>query len=572
MIRPFPDSLHFRLELLMVFLLGLSVRVAFIHSEPAIYGGDPLVRIMNADRVVLAYQLPLLQLLIYLVNLISRDPQWIRHLMGTLGALAGAAFYLLSATLLDRPVARLASLFFVFNPFLLVHSIVPYQEILMLLLLCLGLSCLLHPAQSMTSSTHTSAGTIHPWTRGDIRGGQENGGHSNLPLTPSLCKEGDRCIAWASLFLGLACLTRYEAWVITAAAGLYHLKTRFAGRYTLNTLWLFVRTMILFGWAPLFWILLHHGVSPQGTYVLEEPATWARLWRIPYIIAMSMYHVGPIVGCLALPGLLIFWKQSLLKKLGIQTVLAAAALLLLSLVFSAHGVDPDPQRYVTDREAHWFVLFPFWAASLGLTDFQRRLILQVESHRSQQAGASRKRHLAIYYLTLSLAVVWGVAQTNRYIGRLLADQNLKLDYVVAQHLKRNLPHGSKALVFAKPLPPEATQEYLNKVYLQGGPEALEEARHQLAELKSGPLDYCRVVVNSHLGTDRILDGSKAIVQASDAQEFLSQNQVRLAVLFSNYPAQQINGPGLLEHIKRRGRPLVTLQDRGLTASIFEVSL
>ena len=65
--------------------------------------------------------------------------------MSLVGALAGVAFYLFSATLLERRTARIASLFFIFNPFLLVHSIVPYQEILMLLLLCLGLYCMLRP-------------------------------------------------------------------------------------------------------------------------------------------------------------------------------------------------------------------------------------------------------------------------------------------------------------------------------------------------------------------------------------------------------------------------------------------
>src|SRR5262245_31417406 len=105
------------------FLLGLLVRVAFIHLHPSIYGGDSLARIMHADRVLLAYQLPLLQLLIYLVNLVSNDPLFIRYLMSLVGALAGAAFYLLSVVLLDRPAATLATLFFVFNPFLLVHSI-----------------------------------------------------------------------------------------------------------------------------------------------------------------------------------------------------------------------------------------------------------------------------------------------------------------------------------------------------------------------------------------------------------------------------------------------------------------
>ena len=116
------------------------------------------------------------------------------------------------------------------------------------------------------------------------------------------------------------------------------------GRSALNYLRLLAKATVLFGWAPLLWILLHRGVSPQGTYVLEGPATWARLWRIPYVSAMALYHAGPVVGLLAALGLLTFWKASLWRKREIQMVLAAAALLMLSLVFSAHGVEPDPQR------------------------------------------------------------------------------------------------------------------------------------------------------------------------------------------------------------------------------------
>ena len=101
--------------------------------------------------------------------------------MSFIGAFAGVAFFLLSAKLVDRSTARFASLFFVFNPFLLVHSIVPYQEILMLLFLCLGLYCLLQP-----SLPHVPA-----WTRGDFRGVGEVETPRNLPLTPSLCKEGE---------------------------------------------------------------------------------------------------------------------------------------------------------------------------------------------------------------------------------------------------------------------------------------------------------------------------------------------------------------------------------------------
>ena len=98
MTRSRPYSLPFWLELLAIFVLGLLVRIAFIHLHPAIYGGDTLVRIMNADRVLLAYQLPLLQLLIYLINRVSSDPLLIRYLMSLIGALAGVAFFLLSAS------------------------------------------------------------------------------------------------------------------------------------------------------------------------------------------------------------------------------------------------------------------------------------------------------------------------------------------------------------------------------------------------------------------------------------------------------------------------------------------
>jgi len=577
MTRPPANSLPCWFELLAVFLLGLLVRIALIHVHPAIYGGDTVARIMNADRILLAYQLPLLQLLIYLVNLVSGDPLLIRYLMSMIGALSGAAFYLLSDSLLDRPTARLASLFFVFNPFLLVHSIVPYQEILMLLFLCLGLYCMLRNGRSSSLSgralARRSMKSVPPWTRGDFREGHEIEGYSNLPLTPSSSKEEERRfqpnIGWASLFLGLACLTRYEAWVITAAAGFYYARTRMNSRSLLSYSQLIVKTMALFGWAPLLWILLHRGVSPQGTFVLEGPATWSRLWRILYVTTMTLVHAGPIVCVLAILGLWSFRRQSLLKNPGIQMVLSAAVLLMLSLVFSAHGVAPDPQRYVTDREAHWFVLIPFWAAALGLSEFKTRRIVRAEASPSKPEAALTIR-IAIYYLTLFLAVLWGMVQTDRYIKRLLTDQNLNLDYAVAQHLERNLPQGSKALVFAKPLPPSATQEYFDKVYLQGGAEAVNVARRQLAALNSGPLDYSRVVVNTRRGRNQILDASKLILSDSDAERFLSQNHVRLAAIFSNYPAQEVNTHHLLDYVRQRGKPQVTLEERGLQVSILEV--
>jgi len=167
-------------------------------------------------------------------------------------------------------------------------------------------------------------------------------------------------------------------------------------------------------------------------------------------------------------------------------------------------------------------------------------------------------------------VVWGVVQTDRYVKRLISDQNLILDYAVAQHLERNLSDGDKALVFAQPLPPNATRQYFDKVYFQGGAQALHVARQQLAAINSGPLDYSRIVVNTRLGKNQVLDASKLIVNASDAERFLSQNRVRLAVVFSNYPAHEVNPRHLLDFVKHQGKHQATLADRGLQVSIYEV--
>ena len=333
---------------------------------------------------------------------------------------------------------------------------------------------------------------------------------------------------------------------------------------------LLTKTIALFGWAPLLWIVLHRGVSPQGTYVLEGPATWERLLRIPYIVAMALYHAGPIVGCLALLGLLTFWKRSLWAKPGIQMVIVAAALLMVSLVFSAHGVEPNPQRYVTDREAHWFVLFAFWAAALGLSGLKELSVSSATASHSKAPNHWSNLRTLIHSLALVLAVVWGLFQTDRYIKRLLADQNLILDYAVAQHLEQNLSDGDVALVFAQPLPANSAQQYLDKVYSQGGAQALAVARQQLADLNSGPLDYSRIVVNTHVPKGQIVDGSKLTVNASDIPSFVLQKHVRLAAVFSNYPAQEINTKHLLDYLKQRSSRQLTLKDRDLQVSIYEV--
>lgn len=81
-------------QLAIIVAAGLVVRAYLIHRYPPVYGGDTILRLANAEHIVPSYQLRLLQAAIH----------YLRALSGNL---------------------------LLVNPFLLAHSVVPYQEILM---------------------------------------------------------------------------------------------------------------------------------------------------------------------------------------------------------------------------------------------------------------------------------------------------------------------------------------------------------------------------------------------------------------------------------------------------------
>jgi hypothetical protein len=523
------DSAHASWRgIVLLFLLGLIVRLAFIHLYPAVYGGDSVMRMMHTDKILIAYQLPLLQLLLYLANCVSSNPLWVRYLMSLLGAFAGVAFYLLSCTLWGSWVGFASSLFFVFNPLLLVHSIVPYQEILMLLTLCLGLYYLLR-------------------------------------------SDPNQHLGRASLYLGLACLTRYEAWLITAVAALYYGFSR-AREPSVIRVGSLLRIGAYFGWAPVLWLVFQRGLSPEGTFVLEGVSSSGRFYRIPYILGMTLYHAGPLLLFLAVAGLFDFWKWSLWKIRRNQMLLVGTLLLVSGLIFSAHGVPPDPARYITDREAHWPILWIFLMAGLGLSKIKEWLQPAAEPAGSREESVGLRLQKKTYLLVLLAALLWGLYETNHRIVSLISQPNLSVDYAVACYLEDHLAAEAKALVFAKPLPPSAIQDYLDKAYAKSGAKGLEAARKLVATVSIGPFDYSRVVVNSRLGEKRILSAtSLQNLSAEETLWFLRHNRISLAVVFSDYSPLGPDESQLLEDVRTKGKILTIVTHSNIQARIYQIS-
>lgn len=507
-----------------IFIFGLSVliRLVFVSVHPIVYGGDSIMRMMHADRVLIAYQLPFLQLLIYGANLVSSDPLFLRYLMVVLGGLAGASFYGLSSILLGGEVAFVCALIFTVNPLVIVHSLVPYQEILMLLLLCSGLAFLF---------------------RGRTAGNE----------------------ALASLCLGLACLTRYEAWIVTATA-LFWWKTQ-RGKASVRS---FLKTLCLFAWAPLLWIGLQRGLSPAGTFVLEGFGEWQRLYRIPYILGMTVHHAGTWLGLAAVAGLVEFWRKSLWRNPRVQMLLLSAVAFLAALLFSAHGVPPDPVRYVTDREAHWLLLFLIWAGGLGLYQLRKysTAIASREAANPPRALAAK----AAYVGLVGICLIAGTYETQRRLSHLTGQPDLKLDFQVAKFLDRRLQDGKRALILAAPIPAPVFEDYFKRAHQKGGAAGLASAQRIVAEMDIGPFDYSRTVVNSRLGKLRTMSVShvrRSSPGASFNKEALSG--IGLVVRFSDFQPSDDWEVLLDAEVKQKGRKLTEITSPERTALIFELA-
>jgi hypothetical protein len=421
------------MKALLVFLVGFALAVAIISINPIIFGGDTLIRLTHRDNLMMGHQLPMLQALIWMVTKISANAALVRYMDAVIGAVGGVGFYWMIADLFGEKWALPSALLFVTNPFFLALSTVPYQESLMLA----GLLFAFHFFYN------------------------------------------ERWLA-SSLALALACLTRYEAWAACPVLGLAYILRK--DRSVVG--WL--RSGLLFGWAPALWILAHRGLSSPGDFVIESSISIWRLQRYLYLGWITLKTTQFPVSVLAVVGAWRLCKdRSLIDwRLGIQ--ISFVGLFLISVLFSAHGVMPDPERYVTAREAYIPIYFALLLATLGL---------------EQRPRWTRA--------IVAASVVLGVAGAYWIVWRETSRPEIQLAYRLAKYLDVAVGDGQRALVLAKPITEDMTKDYLEKARETGGAEGLRQARIELQEVGLSGIDYQRVLVHSHLGRDRLLESPTA---------------------------------------------------------------
>lgn len=416
------------LQIAFVVGFAFAVRLWLIVTFPIVFGSDSMVRLANHDHILLSYQLPLLQLLIYLVSHVSTNLIWIRFLMAAIGVLATLGFYLLAEDFTNSRSAFWAALLFATNPLVLPVSIVPYQEILML-------AGLLFAFHFFVNEKWMAAG---------------------------LC-------------LALACLTRFEAWAACPAMAFIYARNR---QYRFREL---LKACLLFGCVPAGWLLFRTGLSPSGSYVMDHAITIWRLQRLAYLGWITVTETTIPALFLAVVGAVILIRRDWWRVPAVQVGLISLCLFLVAILFSAHGMPPDPERYVTSREAHIPILVISLLAALGLM-------------RQSRAAAAALG---------TLGVVAGSYAAYHFVLQETSRPETRLGYELARYLDQNLSNVDRALVLAKPIDIDVMNLYFNKLRQQGGERAVEAGRRALANVETSPLDYQRTLIHSSLGKLRL---------------------------------------------------------------------
>ncbi|HYK91825.1 MAG TPA: hypothetical protein VE398_23875 [Acidobacteriota bacterium] len=502
----------------LIVLIVLSLYGLLMQHYPIIYGGDPITRLMNSSRILNGHQLPLLQILINGTMRWYHTSKSIFLLMALISSAACAGLHALAWEIThDRRAARLAALFYITHPFILYYSRVPYQEPLLTAGVAWGFCFLFR---------HPSA--------------------SNRLLS--------------SLFFGAACFSRYEGWIAALWAALYQIwkDRRQEEKTSLSSV---IGSLISFGWAPAMWLVWNRNLSPPGSYVLDLGLHWARLYRPFFIIKSALWWTESVVVLAASIGFARSWLEPRLRNEGRFFPLAGSLVLLLSaLVLSGHGIEPDAERIVTERESFLVISVLVLYAGLGGSWL-------IGVFRESCADSPLLR-FGLPFLAVAVAAGYSLDRGVRRVEAANADPELKTDYEVARFL---VERQAGSLILASPLPAEPLANYLKNVEKWEGPRGREEAVQFLKKVETTPLDYQRVLTFSWMGKDKVFSGDA--LQGFDrprVEGFLRERHIHYLIIFSDFTPVKEHERVVTALIADHQAPELVINNRGKSARIYAI--
>lgn len=470
-------------RIVLALLIGsFGVKALLISLFPMVYGGDSVGRILHKDQILFSVWLPGLQAIVYFITRISDNLYLLRSLMALIATLAGGAFYFFIKKAFDGQTALWSLFFFLFSPIAIYLSLVPYQEMLFVTFSLFGLFFY----QEAESKRH-------------------------MILT--------------SLFLGLACITRYEGWILAFVMFFFFINRRSQanarsaisiGRRLLSVGSAAGLSAILFGWAPLLVLASGRFSTPeQNPMLISLSASSLSLQYAAFFFKKLIIWSNPLLFVLVGASIVLGYGRSLVQvspfgrdSVRIFFMFVLAIVLLLFLIVS------DNTRYNTR-----FVFLP----SLILAIFAGRATSLLPLFRTD----TRKRHVGIPK-SISRIVGPGILLATLGIGiapiyLITRNPEIRLPYEIASFLNGRLSQENRALLLCR----------LWKDY----PDIF-------------PLEYTRVVAQSGYDTSLILPPFRAY-QVSDAEIFLRERDIRYIVLFSNFSNETTHMEKIREYLETR---------------------
>ncbi|MCG8607041.1 hypothetical protein MJD09_18915 [bacterium] len=447
-------------DISLILGVGLLVRLLLLLIYSVPYGNDGIGRVYFKETFFFAHWLPLTQILVYLSAKISDSIAPIRMLFAFLGALAPCGFYLFLKDMVSRRVAIFGGLLFSLNSLYMVLSLMPYQDILFLGLFYVAMALLFKKAL-------------------------------RSPI---------------GVFLyGITCLTRYESWFVFPFLVWWRVKLDARNRQAPAGVFKFIKTGMIFGWAPILWVALSwwqfgdwsgvyrhtvdqnfYGWNPH--FDLEGIAAYARrtaywLWRFGSpIVLMAVFGLIAIIRS---------WDAVWLK---IKLQLAFAGLVTVYFFFI------DKEFETVNR----FVMIPL-SVVLVLT------IIGIDQIKNWLASKLKWQWILqpkIFYTFSGLIVGCLVVYAAVTVKRLNDRPEFRAPFEITNYLHSVLAGEEKAIVVAERFP-------------------------DLTD--AAPMAYQRIIAQSRLGRERILcAGLLALESGSELIRFAQEQRIRYIVLFEDF--------------------------------------
>jgi hypothetical protein len=399
-------------------------------------------------------------------------------LFALLTSLASVAFTFYLQVFAARRAALIGGVLFALNAQLVFLSLMPYQEVLFLGLLFGSLGFFAH--------AENDAGNRRTFIAGAV-------------------------------LLGLACLTRYEAWFILPA--LWVAQAGRARRSRDKTLFKIIATTLALAWAPLLWLIINwqiHGNPAAFLFHRADHAFYAwqphaEIVRVLNYLGMMGYWLlrfGSPLILLALPGAALVWKNRQTFVRALWPALLLFVMEMIFLIFVAGKEFATANRFAAIPLA---ILLIFVA--LG-GDEVIKLVRQSANPfwNKMKFRPGQSFLLFAFFVLLFLYGAQPVARAN-------ATTEFRASYEIAQFLQKNLPREERALVIAESIDGAVPMPY-QRIFGQ-----LAFDQNQL---------LCAALLE---------DGT-----ARDPLQFLRQQQVRYLIVFDGDWPKGENDVALLHFI------------------------